>query len=231
MQLALRAAAAIGLAGLLWANPASANCSKGPFSGAYVGGTVGAAALQGLQHPFAEKKINIEDASLVGGLLAGYGWQCDRWVFGVEADINYMSLESNATQTGSYYRTTVDWFGTVRGRLGTTIRKDVLLYGTAGWAFADRAHRFEDNTITPVLDIQKGWASGFVYGGGIEMLRSDRHVLRFEALYVDLGKTTQNYSAGCCFTTSADWKDAFLVARVGLSIKLGEPERTYKPLK
>lgn len=237
MQFALRAAAALGFAGLLWANPASASCNKGPFSGAYVGGTVGGAWLHADQAPVSEAKIKKTDDSFVGGALAGYSWQCDRWVFGVETDINYASLETNATQTGSFYRTTLDWFGTVRGRLGTTIHKDLLLYGTAGWAYAQRAHRFEDNTFTAFVDRESGFASGFVYGGGIEMFRSERHLLRLEALYVDLGKSAHTYNiptggcGGCYATTNVDWKDSFFVARLGLSIKLGEPEPAYRPLK
>ncbi|MDX2201451.1 MAG: outer membrane beta-barrel protein [Hyphomicrobiaceae bacterium] len=240
MHSALRFAVAIGAAAFVWASPAAAGCSKGPFSGAYVGGTLGGAWLHADQHPIGETKINKTDEGLAGGVLAGYGWQCDRWVLGVETDINLTSLETNATQTGSYYRTTLDWLGSVRGRLGTTIRKDVLLYGTAGLAYAERAHRFEDNTLTAFVDTQKGWDTGFVYGGGIEMLRANRFLLRIEGLFVDLGKTHHDYritytsscgSPPCTATTSSDWKDSFFVARVGLSVKLGDPEPVYKPLK
>lgn len=207
------------------------SCGRGAFSGPYVGATLGAARLNGQQHPVFETEINTTDWGTAFGVLAGYGLQCGGLVVGAEADISHLGLETNATQTGSWYRTNVDWFGSVRGRLGVTLRNDLMFYATAGWAYAQRSHRFEDNTFGPFIDTSKTIANGFVYGGGVELLRADRHLLRFEALYVDLGKEPRTYTIPAVATTSADWKDSFFVARLGWSIKLGEPERTYTPLK
>jgi outer membrane immunogenic protein len=78
-------------------------------------------------------------------------------------------------------------------------------------------------------DFQVGWTAG----GGVELLRDSRWLLRAEALYVDLGDETHSYTfTGCGGTCGGRtrWEDSFWVARVGLSYKLGEPERIV-PLK
>ncbi len=207
------------------------SCGRGPFSGAYIGATLGAARLNADQLPAFETKITTNDWGTALGVLAGYNLQCGQLVLGAETDINYVGLETNATQTGSWYRTNVDWFGSVRGRLGVTLRNDLMAYATAGWGYAQRSHRFEDNTFGLFVDTSKNIANGFIYGGGIEMLHAGRHMLRFEALYVDLGKESRTYTIPAVATTSADWKDSFFVARLGWSIKFGEPERAHQPLK
>jgi outer membrane immunogenic protein len=57
----------------------------------------------------------------------------------------------------------------------------------------------------------------------------DRWLLRAEALYVDLGDKTRDYSAGCCAGTTT-WDDKFWVGRLGLSYKFGVREPVV-PLK
>src|SRR5260221_3293174 len=80
----------------------------------------------------------------VGG-QAGYNLQISRnWVAGVEADIQYADVRgdgSNVLFLGPTFPFTVnterklEWFGTVRGRLGYLVTPDLLLYGTGGLAY------------------------------------------------------------------------------------------------
>src|SRR5256886_1810652 len=90
---------------------------------------------------------------LIGGAQAGYNWQAGNWVAGVEADIqmsgqgatpthvcpgalcNPTIVDFDAPVTASFIQGhKLDSFGTVRGRVGTTITPDVIAYATGGLA-------------------------------------------------------------------------------------------------
>jgi outer membrane immunogenic protein len=64
-------------------------------------------------------------SGLVAGLHGGYNWQRDSFVFGLESDLSNgpFSTMSAATAVPAMTAMTsagVDWYGTVRGRLGFT---------------------------------------------------------------------------------------------------------------
>ena len=78
-------------------------------------------------------------SSWVGGGHIGYNWQNGAWVYGLEGDISGLHLKtdfSTMLSTGATANTnsTVDWYGTVRGRLGWT-SGPVFFYGSGGVAF------------------------------------------------------------------------------------------------
>jgi outer membrane immunogenic protein len=82
-----------------------------------------------------------------GGLLgieAGYNWQpTARWVVGVESDFSLTAISGSGTSNfllaggASTFQATenVDWFGTVRGRLGWLAADNFSLCGTGGLAY------------------------------------------------------------------------------------------------
>jgi outer membrane immunogenic protein len=236
MALKLRTAA-LCAASLLFAVPAHASCTGGPFAGPYIGATIGWAHLDADQSapPAAlEPKVSGSDDSFTAGALVGYNFQCGHIVAGVEADINYLDLAvNNSWPDPIYLRSSMDYFGTVRGRLGVVVHPRVLLYGTAGVAYADVSHRLYDPAFAfsqKDNDFQTGW----VVGGGIELLHYDRWIFRTEVLYADLDDKSRTYTittgCGSVCTGTAHWDDSFWVWRVGLSLKLHE-ERRVVPLK
>jgi len=98
------------------------------------------------------------NGGLAGG-QAGYNWQVDNWVWGLEADIQWSGergrsafncagtiaggvclpgltfLPAGATGTNLALEEKLQWFGTVRGRAGVLMTPQVLLYGTGGLAY------------------------------------------------------------------------------------------------
>jgi outer membrane immunogenic protein len=59
----------------------------------------------------------------VGGGHIGYNWQHGAWVYGLEGDISGTHLKTDfntvlSTGAAANTNSTVDWYGTVRGRLG-----------------------------------------------------------------------------------------------------------------
>jgi outer membrane immunogenic protein len=86
----------------------------------------------------------------IAGGQAGYNWQfSNKWVAGLEADLQYADVRGSDFHqafllpaifgTGFVFdvqtQRRLEWFGTVRGRLGFLATPDLLLYGTGGLAY------------------------------------------------------------------------------------------------
>lgn len=119
-----------------------------------------------------------------GGGQIGYNWQRDRIVFGLEGDFQGAGISGRAyTFDGDTARSDMNWFSTVRGRLGFA-SGPWLLYATGGLAVADVDHRanlegqsFRGNdTLT-----------GYAVGGGLEWKFSQNWSAKAEYLYLGLG--------------------------------------------
>jgi outer membrane immunogenic protein len=93
---------------------------------------------------------------LIGGVQIGKNWQTGQIVYGLEGDISFSDAEG------------IDWFGTVRGRLGYLLSPSILAYGTAGVGLID----FENGDSE----------TEFVYGLGVEGKLTGATTLRLEYL-------------------------------------------------
>jgi len=166
----------------------------------------------------------------VGGGQIGYNYQFtpgSGFVVGIEADAQYADFGRNRNRfaatpglnPGSLVFnpngvSSLDYFGTVRGRLGYAFDR-TLVYGTGGFAYGSgqddqnfSGNRFRDSFRT-------GWAAG----GGVEyalptdsflnFFRSSAVTLKVEGLYVNLDR---NRGAG-----------QFAVNPAGGAVALGQP--------
>ncbi|MGV6876136.1 outer membrane protein [Pseudochelatococcus sp. B33] len=142
-----------------------------------------------------------DDGGFTGGGQIGYNYQFGQFVAGIEADINYADLKQNNNAYVTWNPNTdffgasgagIEWFGTVRARLGFAIDR-ALIYGTGGFAYGggggghgfiyDGFYYENDN------DTRTGWT----LGGGIEYAITDNITARVEGLYVNLGKEDRNH--------------------------------------
>lgn len=109
------------------------------------------------------------------GLHAGYNFQWNSMVYGIEADIGFADIDGASPCGASICTTDVDTLGSVRGRLGYAW-DNMQIYGTGGLALASAdvsAPAFTDSaTLT-----------GGVIGGGAEYRFTDNLSARAEALY------------------------------------------------
>jgi outer membrane immunogenic protein len=91
----------------------------------------------------------------------------------------------------------LNWFGTVRGRIGPTITPTILPYVTGGLAYgevsaADTVSGVNSPSLTPVTatfsnsTIKAGWT----VGAGLEAALGGRWTGKVEYLYVDLGNVS-----------------------------------------
>ncbi|ARN82879.1 outer membrane protein [Methylocystis bryophila] len=83
----------------------------------------------------------------------------------------------------SGYNVGLNWFGSVRGRLGYILAPTLLLYGTAGFAYGDV-------TAFNVSRTRTGWTAG----GGAEwsFLPDSRWTAKIEYLFTDFGSSSAN---------------------------------------
>jgi outer membrane immunogenic protein len=124
----------------------------------------------------------------LGGLQFGYNYQLTPlFVVGLETDFQGTTMGSGSNTQSSAYMTnlwdysmgtTLNWFGTVRGRAGVAVRPDVLLYGTAGFAYGDVSR----NGWVQNGSLQGGWTAG----GGVEWMFLQNWSAKAEYLYTNI---------------------------------------------
>jgi outer membrane immunogenic protein len=159
---------------------------------------------------------------VVGGGQVGYNFQFNPWlVVGLEADIQASDVHSQSagafpsqsfipgqTLLASVNQTkSVDWFGTVRGRIGVTpFMPNLMVYGTGGFAYGQVVHNFNATDFillggVPVVGlvgsggVSDSTRTGWTAGGGVEWFPFQSSSLfssfslKVEYLYTDLGAT------------------------------------------
>jgi iron complex outermembrane receptor protein len=162
---------------------------------------------------------------LIGGVQAGYNWQVGNWVAGIEGDIqmsgqgatptyvcpgaacNPTIVDFDAPVTASFVQGhKLDSFGTLRGRLGTTITPDVFAYATGGLAvgsirtsvnlsgvgFDADGNPGAVSAPFSVLAIKPGWT----VGAGLEGRLFGNVTGKVEYLYMDFGTVSASVTNG-----------------------------------
>jgi outer membrane immunogenic protein len=195
----------------------------------------------GLPYPASFASDRKQDVNgIIGGGQIGYNFQFSpRWVWGIEADIQGSSQHGKgtfadpfsgfacdgfappncavpSTLTGTAVgglEAKIDWFGTVRGRLGWLVTDQTLLYVTGGLAYGQVSVSGNLNvsastfgtTWTPVTSVFAASQTniGFALGGGIEgkfaAWLPPNWSWKLEYLYVDLG----SFDASVPFTSTS----------------------------
>jgi outer membrane immunogenic protein len=165
---------------------------------------------------FGSDRARLDGA--LGGVQAGYNWQINKWVLGVEGDIQWTGQRGGVTicpvpagtapvpcpgtagtQFGSAdYR--LPWFGTLRGRAGVTFDR-VLLYATGGLAVGEIKGSYVDGTfggttLNPTaLGSFNTTRAGWVVGAGAEAAIGRNWSIKAEYLHMDFGNVDQGISA------------------------------------
>ena len=85
----------------------------------------------------------------------------------------------------------IDWFGTVRGRVGVLATPRVLFYATGGLAYGDVG---TNETIGASSFSASDLRVGYTVGAGIEGALGGNWTAKLEYLYVDLGRTSGSFA-------------------------------------
>jgi outer membrane immunogenic protein len=174
-----------------------------------------------------------------GGGQLGYNFQTGNFVFGIETDIQGSDIRGRGAQntlTGTADRfaavdMNVDYFGTVRGKLGYSFG-GVLLYATGGFAYGGvrSAFSYQDTFgFTGIVgnnQTETGWAAG----GGIEVKMSPSWSLKGEYQFIDLSSNSTGFAALTPATFDQRGNVSrveFNTVRVGVNYYFNTP---YEPL-
>lgn len=142
-----------------------------------------------------------------GGGQIGFNVVTGRLLLGAEADIQAADISDSVSINGASLSSSIDYFGTVRGRLGF-VSDRTLIYGTAGYAWADvDATASFGGTSVSLEDT----LSGYVVGGGIEYALTDQWSTKLEYQYIDLEDERIN--------TTDELDNDFHTVRVGLNYR------------
>lgn len=118
---------------------------------------------------------------LVGGTI-GYNYQINRFVVGVEGDVDWAGISGSTTTAAcpAGCKTGDSWLSTARGRIGYAADR-FLPYVTGGAAFGNIDATTAGLTTTTTN-------AGWTVGAGLEFAITPNWSAKAEYLYVDLGK-------------------------------------------
>jgi outer membrane immunogenic protein len=173
----------------------------------------------------------------VGGLQVGYNWQWGNWLAGFETDFDGSALsgkDSSPFMLGPaasklQFGESLDWFGTMRARIGPKLSDNMLTYVTAGLAYGsvhDTARLISQaGGGATAAGSSSSTAAGWSAGTGLEFSFWTNLTVRLEYLYMDLGSGhTANAAGGAIpfsFTAAAN-ENNFHIFRFGLNYQFNQ---------
>jgi outer membrane immunogenic protein len=189
---------------------------------------------------------------IVGGGQIGYNSQMQNWLWGLEADFQgtgQSSSHSFTCPTGVCTAATallpflpptipgaavaitarkqLDFFGTVRGRLGILVVPTVLIYATGGLAYG----QVDTNSSLAGAARAQNYNPGYVIGGGVEAAIGGDWTAKLEYLYLDLGTVSGSFNSTVTaiggagsLTENFSSRITDSIVRVGLNYKFTGPE-------
>ena len=171
----------------------------------------------------------------VGGTL-GLNYQTGAFVWGVETDIQVSGVSNStaaiaipccigvpgAGTTPLTRAVNMDWFGTVRGRLGYALWDRALIYGTGGVMYAEEKTNSLLIAAAPYQANSDSTRTGWVAGAGLEYAFTNNLSAKIEGLFFDLGSETIAVKSPVFgFAETTNFKYSGELVRIGLNVKFG----------
>jgi len=179
----------------------------------------------------------VHPAGILGGGQVGYNWQSGNWVTGLEADIQGTGQRGSGTifcpagvcavlPVTASITEKLDWFGTVRGRLGWTVTPETMVYATGGLAYGELndSGSITNGVITDGFSFSKT-SLGWTAGGGVEGHLTGNWTWKVEYLFLTLdepsGTALTTIPSGRVGTTNTIFDPIFTdnIVRAGLTYK------------
>ena len=223
---------------------ANATDWTGPYIGVHAGYGWGNADTTidslplGAAGGFATANAGVKPKGGTGGAQAGYNWQDNSLVFGLEADISKTKMKQTTTvtplllipgvipQPGTFTSAShnISWISTFRARLGLDVGNDLLLYGTGGVAWGNV--KSSGNSWATLGGVnypysQSKTKTGWAIGGGMEWAFNPSTSFKVEYLYVNLGKQqaiANPVPANPPWQTLSRWKTKASILRAGFNL-------------
>jgi len=174
-----------------------------------------------------------------GGGQIGYNFQHGNVVYGIEADFQGAGMDDDSPAAfgiaAGEFSTKVDWFGTVRGRLGIA-SGNALFYATGGFAYGSVEHEgvLSNGFLSAAFKNDKV-ETGWVVGGGVEYALSSNWTVKAEYQYLDLGSDSasgnvvrNDNGAPTGEVLRSDFDTNIHTVRVGVNYKFGSRDEPLK---
>lgn len=180
------------------------------WSGAYIGANIG---YGWAKSGFVDDEYNggftgfptlywdVKSKGLTYGAQAGYNFQRDSFVYGLEAELGYHRLKGAAIQPGvDDFGVPYDAYGTIKGGIygGLNLRlgyaaDNTLFFTKAGLLYSNAKVGFYDDcsigTCGPgILDAEDKLGFGYQLGAGVEHALNDKWTIKAEYVFQDFGK-------------------------------------------
>jgi outer membrane immunogenic protein len=139
----------------------------------------------------------IRPAGALAGGTAGYNFQFDKIVLGIETDVQWSDIKASssvlirpAAPVCCFNASdNLNWFGTTRGRIGFLATPQLLAYATGGFIYGNE-------NVVATTAFPSGFAypatgsstrTGGVVGAGLEYAFTNNISAKVEGLYYDMG--------------------------------------------
>jgi outer membrane immunogenic protein len=161
-----------------------------------------------------------------GGARVGYDAQMSGVLLGAFADISDANIGTAATLTipsgpaTLAANSTLNWVGTIQGKLGVPVSDSLLIYAHGGWAYG---HSSQSGSISGLgvgsVNANEN-RSGFVIGAGLQYALSANLSINTEYSYFNLGKATiTTFPIGGGNTAALNEQLSYSAITAGISYK------------
>jgi outer membrane immunogenic protein len=161
-----------------------------------------------------------------GGGQIGYNWQglfgYSPLVLGIETDIQGAGISDSAGDVTGSVENSLNWFGTVRGRIGYAFGP-ALLYATGGFAYGEVESK--GNVLGLAYDVSET-QTGYVVGGGVEYKFNPAWSVKAEYQYINLDASNLN-GAGPLNGSAFSDRSEVNTFRLGVNYALGHGGPLY----
>jgi opacity protein-like surface antigen len=208
------------------------------WTGPYIGATAGY-VFGHSQHcdtsAFCTAGFDVD--GFAGGGTLGYNWEVNNWwVVGLETDFSGASARGTTVTVPIVFGcglgcfTNLDWFGTVRGRIGPTFTASpsfpfvsVFPYVTGGFAYGELHAGLNPGPPLP-FDAVTATQTGWTVGAGVESALPWRNwSVKVEYLFFHLGNEFYDVQQICGLLSCTAVHNDFSLVRFGLNYRFAWP--------
>jgi outer membrane immunogenic protein len=199
------------------------------WTGFYVGGHIGGAWSNadisdptGVNFAPAGVAIGNNGNGFLGGAQIGYNWQTGNWVFGIQGDMSWTSIDASVINpfiTTMTFNDKTDWLATVTGRIGYAWN-NVLWYGKGGGAWVHNNISGTDPTV-PFNFTGSDTRGGWTFGTGLEYGFTPNWTAFIEYDYIGLGTRTITLTDPVFGNIQADVQQNIQIVKGGINYKFG----------
>ncbi len=192
---------------------------SGPYAGAFIGGVAESGNFEtSCSLCLGTSYGELNGIGWNGGVLAGWNYQMESFVMGVEGDWAFGGQVAKNSEASQQNELDFNNVATLRARAGMAF-DNTLVYVTGGAAFVDTTFHTDDLAGLSADDSK--WVTGWVIGGGMEHAFSDRLSGRIEYTYMSLPDTSYSLSnANSAIDVDYDYVGVHTI-RAGLTYNFG----------